>query len=159
MKKTVYLGLGSNVGDREENLNQALRCLEQAGVHVVKASSLYETAPMYETAQDTFLNMAVEAQTDAMPRTLLRVVKGIETGIGRKPGPRNGPRLLDIDILLYSRFVVDAPGLQIPHPRLRERRFVLEPLLEIAPRLRHPLTGQSLAECLHLLPPQGVKKR
>ncbi len=158
MKKTVYLGLGTNVGDREENLKQAVRGLELAGLQVGRVSSLYETEPMYETDQDLFLNMVVEAQTEAMPRTLLRMVKAIETGIGRKPGPRNGPRPIDIDILLYSRFVIDAPGLQVPHPRLLERQFALEPLIEIAPHLRHPKTGQSLAECLRQLAPQGVRK-
>lgn len=156
--KTVFLGLGTNVGDREENLNEAQRWLELAGVRMVKRSSIYETDPMYETDQDVFLNMVVEAQTHAMPRALLRILKGVEKGLGRKPGPRNGPRLIDIDILLYSRFVVDAPELQIPHPRLTERRFVLEPLLEIAPLLRHPKTGQSLGDCLRHLPLQGVKK-
>jgi len=156
--KTVFLGLGTNVGDREENLKAALRWMERAGLRPVRQSSLYETDPMYETEQGLFLNMVVEVQTHAMPRSLLRIVKGIETGIGRKPGPRNGPRLIDIDILLYSRFIIDAPQLQIPHPRLTERRFVLEPLLQIAPHLRHPRTGQSMADYLRHLPPQGVKR-
>ena len=144
---TVYLGLGGNRGDRQAHLAAALTAL--AGVGRVEAvSSLYETAPLYEVAQPPFLNAACRVGTDLAPAELLAALKGIERAVGRRPSYRNGPREIDLDILLYDDLVVAGEGLAIPHPRLAERAFALAPLAELAPVLVHPVLGLTVAALL-----------
>ncbi len=148
LTKTVYLLLGSNLGNRRANLARALEALAEAGVRVIRRASLYATEPVDFEVQNWFLNTVVEAETELMPRQLLRVVQGIERRMGRRRMVRGGPRVVDIDILLYGTSVVHSPELTIPHPKLAERRFVLAPLRELAPALRHPAQGRTIAEML-----------
>lgn len=134
---TVYLSLGSNVGDRAKNLREAIDHLPHSGVGVTKVSSFYETEPVDLREQPWFLNCVVEAETHYEAIMLLQALREIETKMGsRKPVPK-GPRLMDLDILLYGGETINTPELQVPHPRMLQRRFVLVPLAEIAPRLRH----------------------
>src|SRR4051794_8293152 len=135
---TVYLSLGSNIGNREEALRTAIRKLNRTDFRVTRISSVYETAPMDYEGQPDFLNCVIAAETDLFPVRLLLRVNNIENAMGRKRLTHKGPRNIDIDILLHGAFVVDTPRLQIPHPRIEERRFVLEPLAELAPDLHHP---------------------
>ncbi|MBN1643375.1 MAG: 2-amino-4-hydroxy-6-hydroxymethyldihydropteridine diphosphokinase [Dehalococcoidales bacterium] len=146
----VYLGLGSNMGDRIENLRRAVSLLS-GKVEVNRVSTVYDTAPVGNTKQSRFLNLACEVTTSLAPLELLTLLKGIEAGMGRKPGPVNGPRLIDIDILLYDDRVIDTPKLAVPHPRLEERAFVLVPLSDIAPELVHPVHGKSIKQLLGIL--------
>ncbi len=164
MKKLVYLSLGSNVGDRRANLEAAIQRLGEMG-EVKSVSSFYETAPVEYTNQPDFLNCAVELETEKMPKQFLAATQAIEHDLGRRrpapgSGPRiKGPRTLDIDILIFGRALVKTAGLTIPHPAMHERRFVLEPLAEIAPELRHPVSKKTVREMLHALPAgQAVKK-
>jgi len=143
---TVYIALGSNVGDREANLHRAVQLLERSGVVVTRFSSLYETEPVGYLDQPWFLNAALEATTHLAPAQLLGALRGIESHMGSsKPFP-NGPRLIDLDILLYDDEVIDTPALQVPHPRMLQRNFVLAPLAEIAPELRHPSWSANIAD-------------
>jgi 2-amino-4-hydroxy-6-hydroxymethyldihydropteridine diphosphokinase len=144
----VYLSLGSNLGDRVAHIESALSRLGEEGVQIVKRSSFYQTEPVEFLAQGWFLNIAVEAETELMPRQLLRVIRGIERELGRKRTVRSGPRTIDIDILLFGANTVRAAELEIPHPRMTERRFVLVPMAEIAPALRHPALRLTMAELL-----------
>jgi len=141
----AYVSLGSNLGDREGNLRAALQKLDaHPAITVTGVSTFYETAPWGETDQPLFINAAAALSTDLTPGELLNAVKGIEVAVGRTPGPRWGPRLLDIDILLYGdqgEVTVDEPGLTIPHPRMLEREFVMLPLQELAPNLLERLKG------------------
>jgi len=146
--KTAYLSLGSNQGDRQENLRRAAELLEAAGVRVLRQSSLYETEPRDFKDQPWFLNSVIEVETSHFPMQLLARIHKIERELGRKRTIPKGPRTIDIDILLYGTFVVETGDLQIPHARLAERRFVLEPLSELAPDLRHPTTRRSIREML-----------
>jgi len=141
----TYLGLGSNLGYREANIAEAYRRLgSMPGVRVTKRSSLIDTAPVGGPPQGDFLNAACELETTLSARELLAAVLGVERAMGRKPGVRWGPRIIDIDILLYDESIIEEPDLVVPHPRLTEREFVLGPLAEIAPDLRHPGTGRDI---------------
>lgn len=142
---TIYLGLGSNLGQREANLRQAAQRLRES-VRLLRSSSIYETAPWGYTDQPDFLNCVLEAETDLPPLQLLAVAKNLEDAIGREPSVRYGPRSIDVDILLYSDRITDLPDLQIPHPRMAQRAFVLVPLAELAPELIHPTLKRSIAE-------------
>ena len=134
----VYLSLGSNLGDRENNLRAAIAALPSAGFHVSNVSSFYETEPVDYLEQPWFLNCVVEGDTDSQPVELLRGLRAIESQLRSKKAFAKGPRILDIDILLFGDLSLDTPELQIPHPRMLQRKFVLAPLAEIAPQLRHP---------------------
>lgn len=146
--KTVYVSLGSNVGDREQQIAAAIQALGARGIRVVRQSSIYSTEPVDVATQSWFLNCVLEIETELMPRQLLRTFKEIESELGRKYTVRRGPRVIDIDILLYGSSVVQTPDLEIPHPRMTQRRFVLVPLVEIAPAVRHPVENKSAEELL-----------
>jgi 2-amino-4-hydroxy-6-hydroxymethyldihydropteridine diphosphokinase len=135
---TVYLSLGSNIGDREANLRGAIAALPPVGIQVKRVSSIYETEPVDFLDQPWFLNCVVEAETDLEPHALLLALRTIESHLGSQKEFAKGPRKLDLDILLYNSQTIATPDLQIPHPRMLQRRFVLTPLAEIAPRLKHP---------------------
>ncbi|MCC6342926.1 MAG: 2-amino-4-hydroxy-6-hydroxymethyldihydropteridine diphosphokinase [Bryobacterales bacterium] len=156
--KRLFLGLGSNLGGREDNLQRAADHISEAGVHLLRASSTYETKPMYFTGQPLFLNLVLEGETDTFPRALLKRLKAIEHRMGRRRTVPNGPRLIDIDILFFGRFTVETPELVIPHPKLPERRFVLDPLAELAPDWRHPVNKRSVREMLAHVKEGGVCK-
>ena len=150
------LGLGSNVGDRERHLADATTELEAHG-RVVASSSQYETAPIGGPEQEPFLNSVVLIETELAPRDLLEACLAIEREHGRVRRERWGPRTLDIDVLLYGDAVVDEPGLEIPHPGLAERRFVLEPLLEVAPDARLP-DGSRVGDLADAVADQEVRR-
>lgn len=140
---TAFVGIGANLGDRERTLRLALRLLgDRDGVTVAAVSSLRETAPVGYLDQASFLNGAARLETELLPRELLRALLDVERELGRdRSGPRFGPRTVDLDLLLYDGVELDEPGLVVPHPRLHERRFVLEPLAELAPGLVVPGRG------------------
>lgn len=146
--KMVYISLGSNVGDREQQIAAAIQALGAKGIGIVRQSSIYSTEPVDVATQSWFLNCVLEAETDLMPRQLLRVFHEIENELGRKHTVRRGPRVIDLDILLYGSSVIRTPELEVPHPRMNQRRFVLVPLAEIAPALRHPIENKSVEELL-----------
>ena len=156
--KTVYLGLGSNIGDREAMLQAALRALESPRLHVRRVSPIYETEPMDVPGQHWFLNLVAEAETDLFPLQLLQRTSKIETQLGRRRLAPKGPRNIDIDILLYGNAVVTTAALELPHPRFRGRRFVLAPLADLAPELRDPVTRKTVRALLEELRGQAVRK-
>jgi len=156
--KLVYLSLGSNVGDRAANLNAAIARLGAFG-EVVAVSSFYETEPVEFAAQPWFLNCAVKLDTEKMPKQLLAAILDLEQKMGRRRVQKGGPRSIDIDILLFGNSIVDTQGLTVPHPAMHQRRFVLEPLAEIAPEVRHPVFKRTIRELRDALPPgQAVHK-
>ncbi len=157
---TGFLGLGTNLGDRKKNLAQALTILNhRPDLTVFRTSGIYETDPWGLADQPKFLNMVAEITTTIPPGELLKLIKKLEQALGRKTGPRFGPRLIDIDILLLDCQVVDRPELKVPHVRLHERAFVLVPLAELAPELIHPVFGITIsALCKNVDGLGGVKR-
>jgi 2-amino-4-hydroxy-6-hydroxymethyldihydropteridine diphosphokinase len=156
--KIVYIALGSNLGDRAENLRLARKQIEAPDLRLIRASSIYETAPRDVEDQPWFLNQVVECETDLFPRQLLGRLQKIERAMGRKRRTAKGPREIDLDILLFGNAVVKAPELEVPHPRLAERRFVLEPLAELVPEKKHPGTRRTMREMLAAVANQVVRK-
>lgn len=147
-EETVYLSLGSNLGDKIANLRAAVAALMDLGVHLTRVSSLYETEPVDYLNQDWFLNCVVEGRTAVEPLELLHRLRNLEAKMGSKKEFAKGPRLIDLDILVYGTGTIDTPELQIPHPRMLQRRFVLAPLAEIAPNLRHSTWPTTAVELL-----------
>lgn len=156
-KHIVYLALGSNLGNREENLKQAIASLPPQ-MDVKEKSHVYETPPWGYEEQPRFLNQVVKTQTYLQPEQLLKHIKRLEVALGRKATFRNGPREIDIDILMYDDLVLNTPILTLPHPHMHERGFVLLPMMDIAPDLVHPLTGKSVREMLIACNLGGIKQ-
>jgi 2-amino-4-hydroxy-6-hydroxymethyldihydropteridine diphosphokinase len=146
--RLIYIALGSNVGDRAAMLAHAIEEMNRAGLRVLRESSLYATQPVGGPPQAWFLNAVVEAETDWMPLRLLHTLQKIERAMGRRRTVLRGPRTLDLDILFYGSSVIRSRELEVPHPRLPQRRFVLAPLAELAPALSHPLLHKTIGELL-----------
>jgi 2-amino-4-hydroxy-6-hydroxymethyldihydropteridine diphosphokinase len=144
----IYFSLGSNIGDRALNIARAVEALPAHGVRVVRQSSLYETEPVELRVQDWFLNCVVEVDTQLTPQELMHELLEIERSMGRVRLAPKGPRIIDMDILLFGTAMVREPRLEIPHPRMAERRFVLVPFAEIAPGAIHPLLKKTITELL-----------
>jgi 2-amino-4-hydroxy-6-hydroxymethyldihydropteridine diphosphokinase len=157
LKKLTYLSLGSNIGDRERNLRAAIERLGPPGLRVLRVSPIYETEPVDYTEQRWFYNLVLEAETTLFPMQLLARAQKVERVLGRVRTVPKGPRIIDIDILLYGTAVMHGGKLEIPHPRIPERRFVLVPLHDLAPELRHPVTRETVAEMLRAAPPAVVR--
>jgi 2-amino-4-hydroxy-6-hydroxymethyldihydropteridine diphosphokinase len=158
---TVYFSLGSNLRDRQANLRNALERMNEQRIRITAQSSLYETEPQDYKAQPWFLNLVARGETSRFPMQLLAATQKIERELGRSRASETvnkGPRVIDIDILLFDARTIDVPLLKVPHPRMLERRFVLEPLLEIAPELRHPQTKRPFREYLGGVVLQTVRK-
>ena len=148
----AWLGLGSNLGDRAENLRRAVELLEERLAAQVVVSSVYETMPWGYADQPWFLNLACRVDAGMEPHELLAAAQDVERLLGRAPTFRYGPRVIDVDVLLYGNCIIDTDDLRVPHPRLSERAFALAPLAELAPSLRHPELGASMRELLERLP-------
>jgi 2-amino-4-hydroxy-6-hydroxymethyldihydropteridine diphosphokinase len=149
---TIYLALGSNIGDRQKNLREATRLLAESAIQISKISSIYETEPVDYLDQAWFLNAVLQGQTDLSAVQLLTTLRHIESKMGSRKPFAKGPRLIDLDILLYGNETIATPDLQVPHPRMLHRNFVLVPLAEIAPSLRHPSWPASAADLLSRSP-------
>jgi 2-amino-4-hydroxy-6-hydroxymethyldihydropteridine diphosphokinase len=158
MSNFAYLSLGSNRGDRETHLRDAIARLETPG-HVVSVSSFYETEPVEFIDQAWFLNCAVALETAQTPEQVMAALLNIELQMGRQRIQKKGPRIIDIDILLFGDLILGSPGLTIPHPAMQERRFVLEPLAEIAPQLQHPVLKKTIRELRDALPAGQAVRR
>ena len=174
---TIYLSVGANIGDRAGNIRRAIAALGAPApapsgkgrspapsgtgrsVRVTRVSALYETEPLEMREQPWFLNCVVEAETDLLPQQVMDALLEIERGLGRERRVPKGPRLIDMDILLYGSSVVKTPGLEIPHPRMAERRFVLAPFAEIAPGVQHPVLKKAIAELLAETPDRSEVRR
>jgi len=144
----AYIGIGSNLGNREENCEKATNLLSRKGIKVLQCSSFYETEPWGVKEQPKFINMAVEIETHLEPKELLNALKEIERNLGRSETIRWGPRIIDLDVLFYDDLVINSPGLEIPHRGIKDREFVLNPLSEIAPHKIHPVLKKSIKEIL-----------
>jgi 2-amino-4-hydroxy-6-hydroxymethyldihydropteridine diphosphokinase len=155
----LYLSLGSNIGDRAANLNAAIAALAGVGVRVLKKSAFYETEPVDYLQQEWFLNCVVEGETELPAVELLRALRAIETRMGSKKLIAKGPRLIDIDILLYGEETIDTAELQVPHPRMTQRKFVLVPLAEIAPEFRHPSWSGNVEQVLAMTTDRSEVRR
>ena len=156
--KLVYLSLGSNLGDPAANLNTAITGLRALG-EVAAVSSFYETEPVELTAQPWFLNCAIKLDTEKMPKQLMSGILDLEKEMGRRRQQNKGPRIIDIDILLFGSSIIETKGLTIPHPAMHQRRFVLKPLAEIAPDVRHPVFKRTVRELRDALPPGQAVRR
>jgi 2-amino-4-hydroxy-6-hydroxymethyldihydropteridine diphosphokinase len=158
MPNLVYLSLGSNVGDREAQLRQAQAQLGATG-RVLAVSSFYETEPVEFTQQPWFVNCALALETSRTPQQLMSEILTIEQDMGRRRGEKKGPRSIDIDILLFGDQIIDSKELTIPHPAMHQRRFVLEPLAEIALEIQHPELRKTIRELRDALPPGQLVRR
>jgi 2-amino-4-hydroxy-6-hydroxymethyldihydropteridine diphosphokinase len=157
LAKSIYLSLGSNIADRASNLQAALQQLAAPDLRILRISPAYETEPVEFTAQRWFVNLVAEAETELFPMQLLARIARVERALGRVRTIPKGPRTIDIDILFYGRSVVHSAKLEIPHPRMADRRFVLAPLADLAPDLRHPVTRKTIREMLDAAPKQAVR--
>ena len=157
MKNIVYIALGSNLGDRLENLENALKSMHPQVV-VLECSSIYKTPPWGYTSQPTFLNQVCKVETDLQPFDLLELLKNVEKQLGRRATFLYGPRTIDLDILFYNDLTLESAELTIPHPRIEERAFVLVPLADIDPELKHPKNGKTVEEMLSDLDYSGITK-
>ncbi|MCX6079520.1 MAG: 2-amino-4-hydroxy-6-hydroxymethyldihydropteridine diphosphokinase [Chloroflexi bacterium] len=155
MAHIIYLALGTNLGERSDNLRAAIAAFAPQ-IRILTESKIYETEPWGYTDQPAFLNMVVRAETELAPQGLLARLKELEASLGRIPGFRNGPRLIDLDILFYDDISLDTPGLVIPHPRLHERSFVLVPLADVAADFVHPIIARSIREIIETQDLRGV---
>ena len=155
MIHSVFIGIGSNVGDRDKHIRDAVRLLSE-NFTFVRMSSIYETAAMYNTEQPAFLNAVLSVRTKLLPLDVLNILLDVERKLGRVRTVKNAPRTIDLDILLYDDLVVDLPELKIPHPLMCERRFVLEPLAEIAPGIVHPIVNASILTLCKSLKEQPI---
>ncbi len=155
----VFLGLGSNLGDRINNIREALHLIEKSGdIKLLRLSSLYETVPVGVNNQPEYINCVARLETELDPHSLLDTLQSVETALGRKPNTHLRSRPIDIDILLYDDIDLESLDLVIPHTRLKVRRFVLEPLLEIEPKATDPVTGKDLKEFLDDVKSQQIKR-
>jgi 2-amino-4-hydroxy-6-hydroxymethyldihydropteridine diphosphokinase len=154
--KTIYIGLGSNLGDRAAHLRRAVKALGAPSLQLLRVSPIYETEPVGVAGQPWYLNLVVEAGTSMMPMQLLTRTMHIEREMGRVRTTPKGPRLIDIDILLFPGAIIHTPTLELPHPRMAERRFVLAPLADLAPGLCHPTLNRTIAELLADAPEQNL---
>lgn len=156
MKHNVFLALGTNLGDRLANLSAVLEVMPPS-IKVLARSPIYETPPWGVLDQPAFLNQVIEVETDLSPNELMKTIKQLERELGRTPGIRYGPRLIDLDILFYDHLVMESDSLVIPHPRLAERAFVLVPLADLAPGFVHPVLGQMVEELLGNVDRSGIE--
>jgi 2-amino-4-hydroxy-6-hydroxymethyldihydropteridine diphosphokinase len=144
----VYIGIGSNLGNSQENCLRAIELLQKKGIIITKRSSLYETEPWGVKDQPLFINMAIEIETGLKPKVLLKILKDVEKEVGRGKSIKWGPRIIDLDILLFDNIVLNEDDLKIPHPLMHKRDFVLRPLCEIAPDIKQPVFGKTIKELL-----------
>ncbi len=152
----VFIAIGSNLGDRLENIVRAERGLFEC-LEITSRSKVYETPPQYVANQPPFLNLAVRGRPKMEPRPLLETLKRLEIALGRQPAPRNGPRLIDLDILFFGKRQIATDELTLPHPRIQERYFVLKPLLDLDPNMRHPTNGKTICQLINELPMNSGK--